>query len=109
MQAASTEEGPGPIEDLILDALNIVHSGDAMMIGAPEATFGWTFYSVSIARSAISRLASLPESEIIRVRGDSLEQKFVNWLNRQAKKKGMDERIHFSLASDMRSSRYGLF
>jgi hypothetical protein len=109
MQAASIEQDPRLIEVLVLGALEMVHAAESMAIGAPESAFGWCFYPVSITRSALRELASMPDSEIPKVKGDSVEQKFVNWLNRQAKNRGFEERIHFSLASDLRSSRYGLF
>ena len=109
LQAASTEQDPSVIESLVLDALNMVHAGETLAIGTAEFAFGWTFYPISVARSAIRHLASLPGNEILTVKGDSVEQKFVNWLNRQVGKKGLVERIHFTLASDLRSSRYGLF
>jgi hypothetical protein len=109
MQAASVEQDAKLIEVLVLDALEIVHAAETVAIGLPESALGWSFYPVSISRSALRQLASIPGSEIFKVRGDSIEQKFVNWLNRQAKKKGLEERIRFSLASDLQSSRYGLF
>ena len=109
MQAASSGSDARTVEGLVLDALAMVHGGDALSFGTPESAFGWTFYPISIARSAIRTLASLPDSDVLRIRGDSIEQKFVNWLNLQAKKKGLAEQIHFALASDLRSSRYGLF
>ena len=109
MQAASTEKDTSIIETLVLDALRMVHAGGTMAIGTAEFAFGWTFYQISVARSAVRHLGSLPGNEILKVKGDSVDQKFVNWLNGQAKKKGLDGRIHFTLASDLRSSRYGLF
>jgi hypothetical protein len=109
MQATSIEQDSRLIEVLVLDALDMVHAGEALSIGPPESAFGWSFYPVSVARSALRQLASIPDSEIPRTKGDSVEQKFVNWLNKQAKQRGFEERIHFSLASDLRSSRYGLF
>ena len=109
LQAALIEQDSKLIEVLILDALEIVHAAETMVIGAPEFALGWSFFPVSIARSALRQLVSIPESEILKVKGDSVEQKFVNWLNRQAKKKGLEDRVHFSLASDLRSTRYGLF
>jgi hypothetical protein len=109
MQAASTEKDPSTIKALVLDALNMAHAEETMTIGTAEFAFGWTFHQISVARSAIKRLGSLPDSYILKVKGDSVEQKFVNWLNGQAKKKGFDGQIHFTLTADLRSSRYGLF
>lgn len=42
-------------------------------------------------------------------KGSSLEQKFVGWLNDQAKARNAGDRMHFNLLSDLKSSRYGLF
>ena len=97
------------IEALVLDTLDMVHAGESMAIGEIDSALGWTFYSVSASRAAIRHLAEFPGNDIMKVRGDSVEQRFVNWLNRQAKKKGLGDRIHFTLVSDLRSSRYGLF
>ena len=109
IQAASTDPDSKVIEALVLDALDMVHAGETMLVGSAESALGWTFYTISASTHAIKRLASFPGTEIMKVKGDSLEQRFVHWLNKQAKKKGLDERVHFALASDLRSSRYGLF
>ncbi len=109
IQVASVDADPKVIEGLVLDTLNMVHAGESMAIGETDSALGWTFYRVSASRAAVRHLASFPGSDIMKVRGDSVEQRFVNWLNRQAKKKGFGDRVHFTLASDLRSSRYGLF
>jgi hypothetical protein len=110
MQAASTEPNTKMIEVLMGDVLRMAHAGDsAMRIGSAEYTFGWNFYIMSVDKAVARRLAQLPESGILGVKGSSLEEKFVGWLNRQAKANGTDDRVHFSLLSDLKSSRYGLF
>jgi hypothetical protein len=109
LQAAALDSDAQAVETMLLNALTLGHAGESLHIGSPEPAFGWTFYPVSIKYAAIRQLASLPGTDILKVRGDSMEQKFVNWLNQQAKKKGMAERVHFTLISDLRSSRYGLF
>jgi len=67
------------------------------------------FFPTSISWSAARKLAQLPGSEIMKVKGDSFDQKFVNWLNGKASEKVVGETIHFTLLSDLRSSRYGFF
>ena len=110
MQAASTEPDARMIEVLIGEVLGMAHAEEsAMRIGSAEQTFGWNIYIMSVDKLVARRLAQLPESDILRVKGDSFEQKFVNWLNKQAKKKDVDDRVHFILLSDLKSSRYGLF
>lgn len=110
MQAASTEPDARIIETILSDALKLVHAQESdFHLGSAEYTFGWNFYMLSVNMSVVKRLAQLPDSDILKVKGDSLEQKFVNWLNGQTKKKNAGDKIHFSLLSDLKSSRYGLF
>jgi hypothetical protein len=110
MQAASTESDARMIETILSDVLQLVHAQESdFHLGSAEYTFGWNFYILSVNMSVVKQLTQLPDSDILKVKGDSLEQKFVNWLNGQTKKKNIDNRIHFSLLSDLKSSRYGLF
>jgi len=110
MQAASTEPDARMIEAILAEVLKIVHVQESdFHVGSGEYTFGWNFYLLSVSESIVRRLAQLPESDVLKVKGDSLEQKFVNWLNGQTKKKNIDDKVHFSLLSDLKSSRYGLF
>lgn len=107
IQAASTSPDARSIEALVGGALRLVHESDWHM-GPAEPSFGWNFYVLSIDRATVRRLAQLPDSEIVKMKGETLEQKFVTWLNKQAKK-NTDDSAHFTLLSDLKSSRYGLF
>ncbi|HYY40061.1 MAG TPA: hypothetical protein VE692_02315 [Nitrososphaera sp.] len=110
IQAASTEQDTGMIEVLLGKVLRMVHARESdIHIVSGEPAFGWKFYTLTIDRTVAKRIAQLPESAILQVKGDSLEQKFVNWLNRPVKANNFEEKIHFSLLSDLMSSRYGLF
>jgi hypothetical protein len=110
MQVASTESDARVIEALIAEVLLMAHAEEtAMRLSSAEQTFGWNFYIMSIDKEVARHLAQLPESGVLDVKGDSFEQKFVSWLNRRAKAKGADDKVHFRLLSDLKSSRYGLF
>jgi hypothetical protein len=110
MQAASTGPDTRMIEVLMGRVLRMAHAEDsAMHIGSAEQTFGWNFYIMSVDKVVARRVAQLPESGILDVKGSSLEEKFVGGLNRLAKASGVDESVHFNLLSDLKSSRYGLF
>ena len=110
MQAASTEQDGKMIETILGEALEMAHGQESdFHLYSAEYTFGWNSYMLSVNMSVIRRLVQLPDSDILKAKGDSLEQKFVNWLNGQTKKKNVDDKIHFSLLSDLKSSRYGLF
>jgi len=110
IQAASTEHDSLMIEGLMGEVLRLVHAEDsAVHMGSVEHTFGWNFYMVSVDRAVLRNLTHLPECGIVDAKGSSLEQKFVSWLNLRAKARGSNDKIHFDLLSDLKSSRYGLF
>ena len=113
LQVASIDPDPKILEKVMLELLRLVHTREAeLRIGASEFSFGWHFYQIWVATSTLRKLAQLSESGLVVIKGDSIEQKFVNWLNRQAKSNGIngiDEKMHFTLMSDLKSSRYGFF
>jgi hypothetical protein len=110
IQAASTGPDARVIEALMGDVLRMAHAEEsAVRVGSAEQTFGWNFYIMSVDKAVARSLAQLPESGVMDVKGSSLEQKFVGWLNRLAKANGSDDKVHFNLLSDLKSSRYGLF
>lgn len=72
-----------------------------------EPAFGWTFYPLSVDKEFVRRLASLPENDIIGMKGATLDQKFAVWLNRQLEARA--EGVRVQLLSDLKSSQFGLF
>ena len=91
-------------------ALAAAHADDsAVRIAPAEAALGWNFYVMSVNIEVARQLAQLPETGILEAKGALLEQKFVGWLNARAKARKTDDRVHFNLLSDLKSSRYGLF
>jgi hypothetical protein len=110
VQAASTEPDTRMIESLMDGVLRMAHAEEsAVRIGPAERTFGWNFYVMSVDKAVARSLAQLLESGILDIKGSSLEQKFVGWLNQRVKANGIDGKVHFNLLSDLKSSRYGLF
>lgn len=110
IQVASTEQDTRMIGRLLDEVGMMVHAKESdIRVGVAEPAFGWNFYILTVDKTVTKRLAQLPESRILRVKGDSLEQKFVNWLNQKVKAINFEDKIHFNLLSDLKSSRYGLF
>ncbi len=110
IQVASVDPDAKILEKVILEFLRMVHASKAdFRIGSSEFSFGWHFYQIGVATLTVRKLGKLPESGLAATKGDSIEQKFVNWLNQQAKNNGIDEKLHFTLTSDLKSSRYGFF
>lgn len=75
--------------------------------GSPEPNFGWAFYRLSINKTIVRRLASLPDNNIMRMKGRTLDQKFSVWFNRQLKMR--TDKVQVRLLSELRSSQFGLF
>ncbi|MCI0564403.1 MAG: hypothetical protein MN733_38515 [Nitrososphaera sp.] len=110
IRVASIDGESKVLESAMIEFLRIVHATESELhVSAPDPAFGWNFFLISVDRSMLARLAQLPQGGILKVKGDSLEQKFVNWLNGKAKSVGIGERLHFTLLSDLKSSRYGFF
>jgi hypothetical protein len=110
VQAALTDPDSKTIEALMANVLQLVHADEsAMRISSAEKALGWNFYIISVGKGVARQLAQLSESGMLDFKGDSLEQKFVGWLNGRAQAGGAGDRMHFSLLSDLKSSRYGLF
>ena len=64
---------------------------------------------MSVDIEVVRQLTQLPESGILDSKGDSIDQKFVGWLNSRARAGRIEDRVHFNLLADLKSSRYGLF
>jgi hypothetical protein len=110
IQVASIDPDAQVLKNLISEFLRIVHaSEDQLRMGSSEFSFGWHFYQIGVASSIVRKLAQLPESGLSTIKGDSIEQKFANWLNHQTKNYDIDYKLHFTLISDLKSSRYGFF
>jgi hypothetical protein len=75
--------------------------------GPAEAMFGWTFYPLSISKLLVRRLAGLPNIDISKMKGGTLDEKFVSWFNGQLSSRAED--VQLRLASDLQSSQFGLF
>ena len=109
LQVASTEPNSRTIKALVGDVLLMTHGEESVaQISETNHVFGWNFYVLLINKQIARRLAELPGSGILEMKGNSLEQKFVSWLNGKATKRGIAEKTRFTLLSDLKSSRYGL-
>jgi hypothetical protein len=75
--------------------------------GQTDPAFGWTFYTLSIDKAFVLRLAGLPGNDIMRMKGSTLDQKFSVWLNNQLQTR--TEGVRVQPLSDLKSSQFGLF
>ena len=110
MQVACANYDSGSkLVSAVLDNLARLAGSDRadVLSGHVESTFGWDFYPVAISRAFVHQLANMPENDIWRMKGASLDEKFAAWLNRQLKLRA--EGVEVKLLSDLKSSRFGLF
>lgn len=85
----------------------MVHGKDDFVIGEPQFTFGWYFFTLYVSKDLIVKLVNLLGNEFLAVKGKSFEKKFVNWLNARLKQLGCS--VHLNLKSEMETTRFGLF
>ena len=85
----------------------MVHRKDEFVIGDPQFTFGWYFFTLSVSRELIVKLVNLLGNEFLSVKGKSFEKKFVNWLTARLKQLGCD--VQMNLKAEMETSKFGLF
>lgn len=89
------------------EVATLTHSYEDFEISEPESTFGWYFFTVTINKNLIIRLANLEGNELLKYKGKTLEKKFVGWLEMKMKKVGCN--AHMMLKEEFMSSKYGLF
>lgn len=97
------------INTIFSNLVRIVHGKDTdYHIGPPEHMFGWNFFILSIKRKTVDQLTKLLGAEILKEKGDSIDQKFVGWVK---KKYGIEKKsnLNMVLLSDLKSSEFGLF
>jgi hypothetical protein len=110
MQVASSnyERDARYLRTILLQIIRTVHGKESdFHFGAPENAFGWTFCTLSVNRMIVQQLIQLFGNEILKAKGSSLDQKFVEWLKKRYIKKNPN--IDIKLVSDLKSSRFGLF
>lgn len=95
------------LSDLLENMARIVGLEPRLEMGAAEPAFGWTFYILSVNKDVVRRFAGLPDSDITRSRGSTLDQKFATWLNRQLTRRMQG--IQVRLLTDLESSQFGFF
>jgi hypothetical protein len=85
----------------------MIHGKDEFVLGEPQFTFGWYFFTLSVSRELLVKLANLLGNEFLKVKGKSFENKFVNWLTARLKQLGCEMKL--DLKSEIETSKYGLF
>ncbi len=85
----------------------MVHETDGFVVTDSEFAFGWHFYVLSVRDSLVQKLADQLGADFQRLKGKTLDKKFLSWLGQKMEQK--DIRIKFAIKEEMESSKYGIF
>jgi hypothetical protein len=85
----------------------MVHGENDFIVTDSEFAFGWHFYVVCVNRILVKKLAEQMGSEFEKIRGNSLDHKFLNWLTQKVNQKNV--KVKLAIKEEMESSKYGIF
>jgi hypothetical protein len=85
----------------------MVHEEDGFIITDSEFAFGWHFYVVCVNLNLIQKLADQMGSDFEKLKGKSMEKKFLTWLTERTQQNGT--RMKLAIKEEMESSKYGIF
>lgn len=85
----------------------MVHGEDGFIITDSEFAFGWHFFVVCVNLELIQKLAEQMGPDFEKIKGKTLEKKFLTWLTNKVQKDNL--RIKLAIKEEMESSKYGIF
>ena len=85
----------------------MVHSQEDFVISDSEFAFGWHFFVLSINRSLVQKLVEMMGSDFEKLKGRSIEKKFLTWLTNNVERKS--PRFKLAIKEEMESSKFGIF
>ena len=85
----------------------MVHENDCFVVTDSEFAFGWHFFVLSVKSGMVQKFADQKGEEFSRLKGRSLEKKFLSWLSEKMEQKSL--RVKFAIKEEMESTKYGLF
>ena len=85
----------------------MLHGEDEFVMTDSEFAFGWHFFVLSVNRSLIQKLAETMGSDYTRLKGKTIDKKFITWLENN---KNIDApRYKIAIKDEMESSKFGIF
>ena len=89
------------------DRSSIPLEGPFLILKNSEFAFGWHFYVVSINRMLIQKLADQLGEDFQKLKGKSLEKKFLKWFSQKIQEKNLKAKL--AIKEEMESSKFGIF
>ncbi len=85
----------------------MVHGENDFIVTDSEFAFGWHFYVVCVNRSLAKKLSEQLGSDFEKIKGKTLDHKFLNWLTKKIAQKNV--KVKLAIKEEMESSKYGVF
>ncbi len=85
----------------------MVHGENEFIVTDSEFAFGWHFYVVCINRSLVKRLSEQLGPDFEKIKGKTIDHKFLNWLTQKVAQKNV--KVKLAIKEEMESSKYGMF
>lgn len=85
----------------------MVHGEKDFIVTDSEFAFGWHFYVVCINKSLVRKLSDQLGPDFERIKGKTLEHKFLKWLEQKVIQKNI--KVKLAIKEEMESSKYGIF
>jgi len=107
VSATNYEQTSDGIRSVLTKLEEMVHEEDGFVITDSEFAFGWHFYVISINRMLIQKLADQLGEDFQKLKGKSLEKKFLKWFSQKIQEKNLKAKL--AIKEEMESSKFGIF
>jgi len=85
----------------------MVHGENEFVLTDSEFAFGWHFFIVSVNVEMVHKLSEQMGSDFDKLKGKSIEKKFLTWLTQKMEKKS--PRFKLAIKEEMETSKFGIF
>ena len=107
VSATNYDQSSDGITSILRRLEEMVHEEDGFSITDSEFAFGWHFYVVSVNKSLVEKIAEQIGESFQKLKGKSLEKKFLTWFSQQIQEKNL--KVKLAIKEEMESSKYGIF
>ena len=107
VSATNYDQSSNGISSILTTIEEMVHEENEFRITDSEFAFGWHFYVVSINRMLIQKLADQLGNDFQKLKGKTLEQKFLKWFSQKIQEKNPKAKL--AIKEEMESSKFGIF
>ena len=107
VSATNYENSNKEIGNILTMVEEMVHEEESFVMTDSEFAFGWHFYILSINLILIQKLANQLGEDFQKIKGKSLEKKFLKWFSQKLQEKNLKAKL--AIKEEMESSKFGIF